>query len=396
MSRFPKPTGKYAVGCTDVISKCGRDRCFFRLFYPAKNADFKHAEWLPSQEYADGFMDFLKMKPLSFAFRFMFSGITVPAGLNTDLLIPDSGSKLPVAVFTHGLGANRTTYSNICIELASHGTVVAAVEHGDESASATYYLEQDEKDGEKFKKVWMPFQHVSGKDPNEHEIRNKQVHSRADDCISVLNHMVEINSGTFSCIGTDFNLQQFEEKLDLERIAILGHSFGGGSAIAALAKDNRFKVAVALDSWMFPLDKNVYKDVSSVPILFVNSESFHWPSNISNIRKLDQDTFDVSAERKIVTVLGSVHQSHSDFPLLVKWSWLAQKFKLQGAGDPLQMSKIHNELLVAFIGKHLNLAFGQELDKVIEKYKQQILVGSNVAVDEEKIADSKQQLISLI
>ena len=44
-----------------------------------------------------------------------------PEGVNVPLF--------PVVVFSHGLGAMRTTYSGICCDLASHGYVVASVEH---------------------------------------------------------------------------------------------------------------------------------------------------------------------------------------------------------------------------------------------------------------------------
>lgn len=43
--------------------------------------------------------------------------------------------RFPIMVFSHGLGGMRTTYSYICADIASHGWVVAAVEHRDGSAS---------------------------------------------------------------------------------------------------------------------------------------------------------------------------------------------------------------------------------------------------------------------
>ena len=52
---------------------------------------------------------------------------------------PDKVPKLPPVVYSHGMLGNRTCYSFPCIDLASYGFIVFAVEHADGSACLNCY-----------------------------------------------------------------------------------------------------------------------------------------------------------------------------------------------------------------------------------------------------------------
>ena len=41
--------------------------------------------------------------------------------------------------------------------------------------------------------------------------------------------------------GDSFDFSQFKDRLDLEKVAVVGHSFGGGTVVQTMAQDKRFK-----------------------------------------------------------------------------------------------------------------------------------------------------------
>src|SRR5947207_447863 len=125
---LPKYPGPYQVGSTDVEIPLSESKKFdlietsvetvlVRLFYPADSSAFtKKATpptWLPqpSMEYAKGYADFLKLPilPAALAISLVVYNTTIPVIENAPPITPPS-SRLPVMIFSHGLGGSRNTY----------------------------------------------------------------------------------------------------------------------------------------------------------------------------------------------------------------------------------------------------------------------------------------------
>ncbi|XP_022254791.1 platelet-activating factor acetylhydrolase-like [Limulus polyphemus] len=132
----------------------------------------------------------------------------------------------------------------------------------------------------------------------ENDILTKQ---RAFDCIKVLDFLEELNNGypIQNVINPSFQTSQFMGIMDLSKAAVAGHSFGGTTAILSLALEHRFKIGLALDTWMFPLENNqeIFSKVTQ-PILFVNMEKFQTIRNLRVMKNLESKSLD----RKVVTV----------------------------------------------------------------------------------------------
>lgn len=369
-AKIPKGSGPYSVGCTDLMSKYTTKSTFLRLYYPSQPGDHPDTVWIPNKEYFYGLSKFLGTHWLmGKILNVLFGSMKTPASWNSPVRTEE---KYPLIVLSHGLGAFRTIYSAIGNELASHGFIVATVEHRDGSASATYYF-KDQSAAEIGNKSWL-YLRALRKGEEQAPLRSAQVQQRAKECSEALNVVLSAFP-VKNVLDLDFDMQQLKDSIDRDKIAVIGHSFGGATVIQALHDDQRFRCGIALDAWMLPMDEKVYSRFSQ-PLFFINSEGFQYPDNIIKMKKC----FLPGKERKMITIRGSVHQNFADFTFATG-KVTGHLFTLKGAIDSNVALNLTSKASLAFLQKHLGLQ--KDFDKwdyLIEGEDDHLIPGTSIDV----------------
>jgi predicted dienelactone hydrolase len=182
-------------------------------------------------------------------------GVPLPrVTTNSCLNAPVAGGVHPIVVFSHGYTGTFTDYTFLFEDLASHGYIVASVNHTFE-ATATEF-----PDGRFITSVVGSY------------IDNTW---RADEKTLALASSVRLQDLKFALNQLDgLNRHAgnpFAHRLDLSRVAVAGHSAGGTIAFRALGQDPRFKAAVILDGYLSPTD--IHQTLAAVLILRAGSET---------------------------------------------------------------------------------------------------------------------------
>lgn len=215
--------------------------------------------------------------------------------------LASSKGKLPLVIFSHGIGSQRCRYSAIVTELASYGYLVAAIAHHDESASCVW------EEG-----VEKPFRDV--KDYSELSLETRPIRiqemSLTIDLLEALNAghgprnlwVSEADPVYYQACDVDFT-----GKLDLNCITAMGHSFGGATSLGVGGLDARVKQVIALDPWVLVLPPVI----APLPTLIITSGSgFQKPPDLARLKQISTS----APSSLVISIDGSGHFDHSDLP----------------------------------------------------------------------------------
>jgi hypothetical protein len=257
---LPAPTGAYPVGrlvllwsdparLEDAGPTAGKPREIVTyIFYPGTAAG-NRAEYYPGLA---GLENAAETKLLRQQFGGAWkdvTGGTIRTNAYDGASMPKGREKFPVLIFSPGAPAPVLAYQIQLEELASHGYVVFALEHGTDSA---LIIRPDH--------TLLPY--ASRREFNPipptaafFEADLKEVIRRTDDVVFVLNQIALLVKKRDSVLGG---------RLDLSRIGVFGHSEGGKVAIRTCQVDARVRACLNQDGEMFPIP---YGSTEPIPSL---------------------------------------------------------------------------------------------------------------------------------
>ncbi|MFU8888211.1 MAG: hypothetical protein ACNA8N_06410 [Trueperaceae bacterium] len=312
---LPAPTGPWGVGTVsfalalpdatlpDGTVETGR-RSMARLWYPVA-ADPPPAADAPWAERADVVLPAMAARGGLPAFAFgHLALVRTHATWLAELAPAPEASGWPLVVFDHGLGGFRQQNTFLVEELASHGAVVAAIDHPGDALGTSL------PDGATLPYVGLPAADTPG----------------YADAVAAMGSRWRADTLTLLRVLRDLlpvgDLAAFAGALDLERVVAAGHSTGGGVAVEVCHAWDGCVAVLALDPWWGPVDPELREAGSDRPLVVVDSDpalGYFAPANGDRLARF----VEASAAPVLAFVLeGAGHQDLNDTMHLAP-SWLA-------------------------------------------------------------------------
>jgi len=317
-AELPAPTGLFIVGRTtfywkdptrpETLTDDSNDRreLMVSLWYPARKlSGLAPAVYFPSYKLIAG-----------------QSSAPLPASRKTHAFerAPLAGARrtFPVLLFSHGLGENTARYSAQLEELASHGYVVAAIDHTYDNQGTVFPDGRATRYSEKWD--WA----FDGEGVDRERFICAQLRVMVADVSFVANQLSRLNGESSSA---------FKGALDLGNLGFFGHSLGGAIATMVCQTDKRFKACLNQDGLL--LGQALILDPSGGslerPFMFIgHSDSVAEETlRLMALTRAEYEEHDrarrrrayraldtIPSESYVIAVNGAAHNSFTDRPLL--------------------------------------------------------------------------------
>lgn len=364
---FAKPTGPYAVGSTvfhwvdeqrrETYSNNPEDRreLMVQVWYPAaEGSGEKRSPYLLDASKVSGG---ISTKTLGLpAFAFSHLGL-VKTHSHLEAKLSDAESRYPVLIFSHGMNGYRNQNMYQVEELASHGYIVVGIDYAYEAAASVF------PDGRV-----APSRTDSKLTSNAQNAEHIPLWTA--DAAFVLDQVEKLNRNDAT--------GRFTGKIDVDRIGMLGHSFGGAVTLQMTKNDSRVKAALSMDGGFYGpsvSDKGLgkpffqmfseeiynlvmasYDDVAKKSDLG-SREAFEAPRK----EYIEKSSHALAGGGLSILIPGSKHASYSDLAIFSPLLGL-------GGADPRRDHRIVNEFSVAYFDRYLKGKDDSALQALAAKY----------------------------
>lgn len=303
--QLPAPTGQYAVGrqvfdWTDAARHeptsadlAARRELLVYVWYPAIAHTGAPAPYLdPDQARLAGLGGVFGP-----AWKMVQSGaIATHTQLSAKLAL--THRPFPLLIFSPGLGGPTAGYTFLLEDLASHGYIVAAVEHTHVTAPVAF------PDG---RTTALDYSLGGPRLADDDEVDFVSREMRAVDLCAadlqfVLNQMRKINGEKGS---------EFFGRIDTQNVGALGQSVGGRVAVRACQRDSRFRACLNEDGTLFYkpfVPDNTGKPLSQ-PFMMIDHEDAPLPEAMFQQMHTTREAYDQMRAEKIKEARRTLYSS---------------------------------------------------------------------------------------
>jgi dienelactone hydrolase len=333
-----EPSGKYSVG-TSTYHIVDEDRIDFYNETPNARRELMVQLWYPAESGEESikakYIEQLDRAAPIIARRlglpaFLLQHLTlIRTNSFKDAQIAPNEAGYPLILFSHGLAGLRMQNTALFEHLASHGYVIASVDHTFDSVFTVF------PDG----RVTIHRQEVIFPEETTFlEAGHQLMVVRTNDLDAVLNYLKDLNQ---------INGNSVAGAINFDEVGVAGHSTGGGTALLFCLESPSCLAMLALDGWLEPLAEELNHKKLAKPAMFMNTPEWLQKENQRLGRNIIMEQQDIAYE---LTITGMGHNNFTDIPLL---SPLTTPLGLTGSINSNTGLNIVNDYSLAFFDKHL-------------------------------------------